>query len=468
MISKSQHKISVMILLMALLASQGCVGIAPTATPTTMPIETETVTRSTTKTPTPKPTDTNTPDYVATADFIETASINTLISTVQPDVLETHSSPDGRWRVEILRYDCINYNYPDYIGSIAYEQLKIVNLSNGAEKIVEDILLNCDGVGAFGFDGLYWSPSNRYFYYSDWREGTPDGGCGNYLSLPIYQLDTLTQEIITIDGNHISPDQTKLAMWQWQKNEIVIWDLDKGEIARVRGLMPNLVNGEIAWSSDGQSLAYLQTTFDCALDYGTTYVTRLDLAEMTQTLLIRYESPGFGGISWKDSDQITLLDGEGKLWIYDLIRREIEPAPTTITPVPPGVFALKFYPPLIMEYETSEWKDKSRYEDTRVIGNYLQTRKLETSCILGVQGPTDFNGTPPVFVPIQLGEISYSMIFWGDTQPGDKSAWYIENQSLTGYDYSPGLPILVVQASSSEWERCKALAEKVLSTLRVP
>jgi hypothetical protein len=204
MISKSQHKISLMILLIALLASQGCVGIFPAETPMAVPIATETVTLSTTKMSTPKPTATNTPDYAATSDFIETTSIDTIMSTVQPEVLETHSSHDGKWRVEVIRYDCINYAYQDYIGIIAYEQLKIVNLSNGAEKIVEDQLQNCDGVGAFGFDGLYWSSGNRYFYFSDWREGSPDGGCGNYLSLPIYRLDTLTQEIITIDGGPLT------------------------------------------------------------------------------------------------------------------------------------------------------------------------------------------------------------------------------------------------------------------------
>ncbi|HXQ37219.1 MAG TPA: hypothetical protein VN843_24630, partial [Anaerolineales bacterium] len=115
-----------------------------------------------------------------------------------------------------------------------------------------------------------------------------------------------------------------------------------------------------------------------------------------------------------------------------------------------------------------DWNDESRYEDTQYMGNYLQARKLQTTCMLGVQGPTDFNGTPPVFVPVQLGDVSYSVIFWGNTQQGDISAWYIEDQSLTGYDYSPGSPILVLQASSDDWDRCKALAEKVLSTLRVP
>jgi len=458
MILKCPHKISLTILLITLFTSQGCVGIFPTATPTTMPIASETVSTLTTKTPIPKPTNTNTPDYVATDDFIETASINTIMSTVQPEVLETHSSPDGKWQVDVIRYDCINYAYPDYTGIIAYEQLKIVNLSNGAEKIVEDQLLNCDGVGAFGFDGLYWSSGNRYFYFSDWREGSPDGGCGNYLSLPIYRLDTLTQEIIMIGGGPISPDQTKLAMWQ--ENEIVIWDLDKGEVGRVRGLSPDALAGGIGWSPDGQSLVYLQTTFDCAPDYGTTYVTRLDLTEMSQTLLLKFQPPGFGGVSWEVPDRITLMDGNGKFWAYDLSTKEtlfLGASALTPTPVPTGIFPLMFYPHLILEYDASEW----------TMVNDLQSRNLKT-CAIGEQGPTDFNGTPPVLVPVQLGNISYSIIFWEGAQAGDRSAWYIEGQSLTGYDYSPGLPILVVQASLSEWEDCKILAEKVLATLHAP
>jgi hypothetical protein len=278
--SNNRHRVLFLILFFATLAGYGCVGTAPVTPSPTVP--------AATATPSPKPTDTKvpTPDDVATAHFIVTGSINDIVATVQPMILASYPSPDGKWRVDIIRYDCMDYPYQDYVGSIAYEQLKIVNLSDGTEQIVEDQLQSCGGVGAFGLDGLYWSPSNRYFYYSDWREGTPDGGCGSYLSLPIYRLDTVTEEIITIGGSHISPDQTKLAMWQ--KSEIVI------------------------------------------------------------------------------------------------------------------------------------------------------------------------------------GDIHYSVIFWGDTQPGDKSAWYIENQSLIGYDYSPGLPILTVQASASDWERCKALAEKVLATLRVP
>ena len=275
-----------------------------------------------------------TPDYIATADFIdiatanfiETASINTIISTVQPDVLETHSSPDGKWQVDVIRYDCINYSYQDYIGIIAYEQLKIVNLSDGTEKIVDDQQQVCDGIGMYGLGGLYWSPNTRYFYYTDAREGYPET-CGNYAVPAIYRLDTLTQETITVGGGHISPDQTKLAMWQWQENEIVIWDLDKGEVGRASGLIPNILDGQISWSPDGQSIVYLQTTFDCAPDYGKVYITRLDLPDLSQSLLFEHEPPGFGWLSWDIPEQISLRDGMGKIWIYDLVSNELKPNP---------------------------------------------------------------------------------------------------------------------------------------------
>lgn len=319
MVSKSQPQM-LLTLLIALMTSQGCGGIASTVPSPAAP--------TLTNTPTPKQTATRTsaPDYAATANFIETASINTIISTVQPVLIASYPSPDGKWRVEVIRYDCINYAYQDYIGIVAYEQLKIVNLKDGTEKIVDDQLQNCDGIGGGGLKGLYWSPNNRYFYYTDWREGYLET-CGNYAVPAIYRLDTVTQEKETIGGGHISPDQTKLAMWQWQKNEIVIWDLDQGEVGRVQSLTRVRFNGDISWSLDSQSIVYLQTEWDCAPDYGKTYLTRLNLSEMTQELLLEHEAPGFGGLSWDAPNQIRLRDGMGVMWIYDLVSKELKTSP---------------------------------------------------------------------------------------------------------------------------------------------
>lgn len=448
-----------LLLILIVLLIQGC-GVSPS--PAELPVI-QTATKPMTFTMTPS----RTPSLSPTPDFIATNSVKALVTTVQPRVLDTYLSPDEIWAVEIIRYNCVRYAYEDYRGILAYEQVQLRNLSDGTVKIVDDQLQACDGIGTYGFDGLYWSPSGRFFYYTDSREGYP-GGCGNYIMPAIYRLDTVTQTSIMVGGAHISPDETKLAMWDG--DDIVIWDLDRGEIGRVRSLVPGFLAGEIAWAPDSQSLVYLQTEFDCAPDYGVSYLILMDLGKMSQTLLVKYPPPGFGGVNWHSVGQVTLWDGDGNYWTYDLSTKEklfLGRTPFTPTPVPLGIFALKFYPPLIVNYDPSEWKDESRYTDFKFMENFLQSRRLST-CIIGVQGPTGFYGPQPEFVPALLGDIRYSVIFWGETTPSVISAWYIEDQSLVDYDYVAGLPILAVQASVSEWDACKAQAEKVLSTLHVP
>lgn len=176
MISRRKGKILFFTLLVALFVSQGCGVFSSPESSITAVVATETITSATsaaTKTPSPKPTMTSTatPDYVATQNFIETASIDSIISTIQPTLLADYPSPDGKWRVEVIRYDCTNYSYEDHVGIIAYEQLKLINLSDGARKVIADQRQNCGGLGAYGLDGLYWSPNNRYFYYDNSREG---------------------------------------------------------------------------------------------------------------------------------------------------------------------------------------------------------------------------------------------------------------------------------------------------------
>lgn len=429
-----------LILLLTAFLNQSCVAKTSSTSLPAAPAMTKTMTPNAAITPSrtsaPAVTTTATPDYAATLDFIETASINTIVSTVQPLALASYLSPDGNWRVEIIRYECINYPYQDYMGNVAYEQLNIINLSNGTEQIVDDQLQNCDGIGGGGLNGLYWSPSNRYFYYTDWREGYPES-CGNYIVPTVYRLDTLSKETIMVGGGHISPDKTKLAMWESSENEIVIWDLDKGEAGRITALKPDLFRGQILWSSDSQSLQYWQTESGCAPDYGKLYITRLDLRNYSQSLLGEYDSSG------KEN---------------------------AVTPVPSDVFALIVYRPLIMNFDPSVWTDESHYVDARYIPayavtNYLRALNLET-CKIGVQGPTgDFLFTPEA---AQLGSVNYEVITFTDTPSGLITAYYIENNSLAGFDYEAGAAVLTVQASSPEWNECKTLAEKVLSTLRVP
>jgi hypothetical protein len=138
---------------------------------------------------------------------------------------------------------------------------------------------------------------------------------------------------------------------------------------------------------------------------------------------------------------------------------------STLSPVPPNVFVLLFYPPLIINYDTAIWKDESNYRDGNFMVNYLQALNLET-CQIGVIGPSGNFPYPDEFV--QLGGVRYQIAIFEDITPGLITAYYIEDQSLAGFDYEMGVPVLTVQSNPSEWSECKTLTEAVLSTLHSP
>lgn len=464
MASNTRPKDKFLLILIVLLIQSCDINPSPVVLPVTQTVDNSTTpARTPSRIPQPTAINTPTPNFEATLQVIATAQVDAILSTVQPVVLEQYPSSDGKWRVDVIRYDCTNF--PGVVDAMAYEQLKLINIAEGTEKIIEDELQNCGGIGAYGFKGLYWSPSSRYFYYTDWREGYPET-CGTYLVPFIYRLDVFSQESFPLGGGHLSPDGTKLAMWDG--DDIVIWDLDRGEIGRVRSLAPDFFAGEIAWAPDSQSLVYLQTELDCAPGYGISYLILMDLGKMSQTLLVKYPPPGFGGVAWNSPGQITLWDGDGNYWTYDLSTKEklfLGRTPFTPTPVPLGVFALKFYPPLIMSYDPALWRDESRYTDYMFMFNYLQASNLKT-CQIGVVGPS--GNFPADAKLVRLGNVGYWYALSEISTPGMTGALYIENQSLSNFDYTDGLPVLMISASKPEWDRCKVLGEVVLSTLRVP
>jgi hypothetical protein len=189
---------------------------------------------------------------------------------------------------------------------------------------------------------------------------------------------------------------------------------------------------------DSQAIIYVQTESECAPDYGTTYITRLDLNDYSQTLLIEYPAPG---------------------------------SELAITPVPAGAYAILLHPPLVLNYDPPLWRDESHYEAQRLmpvhfVANYLQSLDLD-SCTIGPQGPLgDISLTPETF---QLGPVRYQVVTFTSDGPEDSmNAYYIEDQSLPDFNYENGTAVLLVRAAPSEWDRCRALAEQVLATLHVP
>ena len=275
------------------------------------PVETPTSTR--------RPTVTIGPTEPPAASTVTLDVLGTLAAIQNPKLLSASLSPNGEWQAEITAYDCSPIGD---LGEYAYEQLKLIRVVDKEEKIVDSQEIACGGLGAFGFEGLFWSSNSRYFYYTDAREGVPDG-CGYWVK-PVLRLDTTSLTVHSLGGGLPSPDGMKLATWQGR--ELVLWDIDLGEIGRVLASAPTALTGPMAWSPDSQALVYLQLTADCPVS-GVTYAIRLDLPELAQTILLESDSPSFAGVKWEASDELNLFDENGKEWRYHFATKAIEPVP---------------------------------------------------------------------------------------------------------------------------------------------
>jgi hypothetical protein len=252
-----------------------------------------------------------------------TAIVEAILSTTQSRIYKSYPSLDGKWQAEISIYDCVHVDANPDGGENAYEELQLIEVDSGEKQLVDSQLRNCSGLGAAGLEGLYWSSNSRYFYYTDAREGMPDG-CGTP-EKPIRRLDISTLEIESLGSGPLSPDATRIVTWRGK--ELVIWDVNEGiEVARLSLPMPNTGSGNIAWSPDSQSFVYVQPESYCPLS-GKSQLVRVDVSTLEKETLLESEKPTFGGVSWDTPNEIKLSDENEKQWSYDLGSKELKPLP---------------------------------------------------------------------------------------------------------------------------------------------
>jgi hypothetical protein len=234
-------------------------------------------------------------------------------------IYTSHLSPDGKWQAEVVIYDCVPVGEVD---EFAYEQLNLIQTANDSTEIADSQLQSCGGLGAFGLAGLFWSQNSQYLYYTNAREGVPDG-CG-YWEPPFLRLDVSNLESQYLGGGTLSTDGTKLATWQGR--ELIVWDVNEGEIARITAIASDVETGPITWSPDSHSLVYVQFESYCPVS-GLSYVVRIDLPDLKQTLLLESESPSFGSASWDDPNELNLSDENGEDWRYTFSTKELQQLP---------------------------------------------------------------------------------------------------------------------------------------------
>jgi hypothetical protein len=206
--------------------------------------------------------------------------IYALVIAQEPVVRESLPSPDGIWQAEVIAYPCLETG--EYQEN-ALEKLVLRRVDGQEERILDEQLLNCGGIGAWGLGNLVWSSDSGYLYYSTGREGVP-GGIGICLwEHPLTRLEVQTGDRIQLSYGPSSPDGEQWVMRQGQ--ELIVWDHDEGEIGRVASPYEGTYFLVVAWMTNGQELVYILGRETC-FPYYAQYLGTVDLTTQQHSLLV--------------------------------------------------------------------------------------------------------------------------------------------------------------------------------------
>ncbi|MFO7661587.1 MAG: hypothetical protein R6X18_03230 [Chloroflexota bacterium] len=275
-----------------------------------------------TEPPTPTPAPTEVPAEPEEDNNIEQGIAAILALGYEPRVHARYPSPEGSTEAQVLIYDCTTIIEGQ---ENALDVLRIVDSNSG--EIVQEVTSQfqyCGGLGAFGLGGLYWSPSGRFFYYTNSREGLPDG-CG-FWTRPVSRVDTTDWSIEELGGVALSQGGDKLAGWDGP--ELVMWDVDGKETGRIEVAREDAAKGPIVWSPGDEYVAYLLAKQFCVPDTDNeSTVVIVDVSDMSEEVLLTSDSPAHQDIAWYGPEQLILADGLGGRWFLDVATGEVNERP---------------------------------------------------------------------------------------------------------------------------------------------
>lgn len=227
-----------------------------------------------------------------------------------PATLWSAESPDGQFRINIVAYECAPHANGE---GMTLEQIELIRTDGSFVGLLDETLFNCGELDTAGFEGLFWSPNSRYFYYST-KGISDDLFCYPY-DLDLFRVDVSDGSSSVSNRGPVSPDGTRLV--RLGETELTTMDLNTGE-----EVQSSLVDGtgyvkNAAWSLDGDQIAYLFTPSEC-VPYETAVLVLYKMERGEPTLLETIEENMFIHITWETPEDITLWDMQGRGWAYEL------------------------------------------------------------------------------------------------------------------------------------------------------
>jgi hypothetical protein len=261
---------------------------------------------------------------IPTVDATATAIVQSLVAAVQPRLLKAFPSPDGKWRAEVSTYPCTKI-VPGETQENAFDILRLTRLKDRQAFSAWSQLQFCGGLGAFGLGGIKWSPDGRFFYFTDAREGVPDGGGFYGWYKNVFRFDTSTVQTEYLGAGPFSPDGKWIAVVRTElqggchPGGLAVLDLNGQVLAEYPFDVPAEACGfsYLSWSPDGQALAYTlaicsSSGTDCR---SALYQVDLRNGHGARQVLLENQPAQFVNIAWNTADRLELWSSDGH-WLY--------------------------------------------------------------------------------------------------------------------------------------------------------
>lgn len=204
--------------------------------------------------------------------------VATVVSTAQPEIIQSVESPDGLLLSEVTVYPCTDINGQQ----TSYEKLELVDNTTDETHLLAEQLINCGGLGAFGLWVQRWSENNEYLYYTDAREGAPDGLAVAWVP-PISRVSIADLQVNYLGQAIFSPDLLWIAAWDQEQVRIVSVETDESEaFDRIPAELQMMT---LIWLPDNSGLLYIQADAPIAPVLRST-VTHIDRTTLSQTILL--------------------------------------------------------------------------------------------------------------------------------------------------------------------------------------
>jgi hypothetical protein len=203
--------------------------------------------------------------------------IEAVVAAIEPHIIQSIDSPDGLYTAAVTVYPCVDIGEQES----SYERLDLTDTRTGEVHQIAEQIINCGGLGAFGLWILRWSENGVYLYYTDAREGIPDGMVTDWVP-PLWRARVADLQLESLGQAQFSPDGQQLV--EWDQTQIRIRSANTDDVFDFTLLPENLMMMQVVWLPDSSGVLYIQT--DEIFQSSRSTVTHIDINAQEQTILL--------------------------------------------------------------------------------------------------------------------------------------------------------------------------------------